>query len=83
MEAYEPDPGGHPVYFRGLPESKEAAARAVAFFQTVSAGAKRGRAEARDGTKRQCRRREGKDKWYARADSNGRPSAPEADALSS
>lgn len=37
VETYEPDHGGHPVYFRDLPESKEAARRAVAFFQKVFA----------------------------------------------
>ena len=37
VETYQPDHGGHPVYFRDLPESKEAAARAVAFFQKVFA----------------------------------------------
>jgi dipeptidyl aminopeptidase/acylaminoacyl peptidase len=35
VETYEPDHGGHPVYFRDLPESHEAAARAVAFFKKV------------------------------------------------
>ncbi len=37
VETYEPDHGGHPVYFRDLPESHEAAARAVAFFKKVFA----------------------------------------------
>jgi dipeptidyl aminopeptidase/acylaminoacyl peptidase len=37
VETYEPDTGGHSVYFRDLPESKEAAARAVAFFRRVFA----------------------------------------------
>jgi dipeptidyl aminopeptidase/acylaminoacyl peptidase len=37
VETYEPDHGGHPVYFRDLPESKEAARLAVAFFQKVFA----------------------------------------------
>ena len=40
VETYEPDHGGHPVYFRDLPESKEAAARAVAFFRKVFAESK-------------------------------------------
>jgi dipeptidyl-peptidase-4 len=35
VETYEPEHGGHSVYFRDLPESKEAAARAVAFFRKV------------------------------------------------
>jgi dipeptidyl-peptidase 4 len=37
VETYEPDHGGHPVYFKDLPESKEAAARAVAFFKKAFA----------------------------------------------
>jgi len=37
VETYQPDHGGHGVYFRDLPESKEAAHRAVAFFQKVFA----------------------------------------------
>lgn len=37
VETYQPDHGGHPVYFHDLPESKEAARRAVAFFQKVFA----------------------------------------------
>ncbi len=37
VEMYQPDHGGHGVYFRDLPESKEAAQRAVAFFQKVFA----------------------------------------------
>jgi len=40
VETYEPDHGGHGVYFRDLPESEEAARRAVAFFQKVFAGSK-------------------------------------------
>jgi dipeptidyl aminopeptidase/acylaminoacyl peptidase len=40
VDTYEPDHGGHPVYFRDLPESKEAAARAVAFFRKVFADSK-------------------------------------------
>jgi dipeptidyl aminopeptidase/acylaminoacyl peptidase len=35
VETYQPDHGGHPVYFRDLPESKEAARLAVAFFRKV------------------------------------------------
>jgi dipeptidyl aminopeptidase/acylaminoacyl peptidase len=37
VETYEPDHGGHPVYFRDLPESHEAARRAVVFFKKVFA----------------------------------------------
>jgi len=33
VETYEPDQGGHSVYFHNLPESQEAARRAVAFFK--------------------------------------------------
>ena len=40
METYEPEHGGHGVYFRDLPESKEASRRAVAFFQKVFAESK-------------------------------------------
>jgi len=40
VDTYEPDHGGHPVYFKDLPESKEAAARAVAFFKKVFAEAR-------------------------------------------
>jgi dipeptidyl aminopeptidase/acylaminoacyl peptidase len=37
VDTYQPDHGGHSVYFRDLPESQEAARRAVAFFQKVFA----------------------------------------------
>lgn len=37
VETYEPDIGGHGVYFRKLPESSEAARRSVVFFQKVFA----------------------------------------------
>jgi len=33
VETYQPDHGGHGVYFRDLPESKEAVRRSVAFFK--------------------------------------------------
>jgi dipeptidyl aminopeptidase/acylaminoacyl peptidase len=39
VDTYEPDQGGHPVYFKDLPESHEAARRAVVFFQKVFATA--------------------------------------------
>jgi hypothetical protein len=37
VETYEPDHGGHGVYFHNLPESTEAARRSVVFFQKVFA----------------------------------------------
>jgi len=40
VETYQPEHGGHPVYFHDLPESKEAARRAVVFFQKVFAESK-------------------------------------------
>jgi dipeptidyl aminopeptidase/acylaminoacyl peptidase len=38
VETYEPDQGGHSVYFRELPESREAARRDVVFLRQVFGG---------------------------------------------